>query len=132
MILHFSQIGFTDDLTFTVILLSIDQQSCSSIIPKNRDECKHFFVYDSSFSGAAGIMLSCAAGNPRLRLWAALQKRSLFIHPDNPALGQIVWGQLNGNFVAWQDTDIVHTKLSADMCQYLVAVFQLDLEHGVW
>ena len=28
MILHFSQIGLTDDLTFTVILLSIDQQSC--------------------------------------------------------------------------------------------------------
>ena len=93
MILHFSQIGFTDDLTFTVILLSIDQQSCSSIIPKIQDKCKHFlsmfFCFSRKlvhcitvpkgnpnsafgFSKAAGLLLHCANGKPELRLWLRL------------------------------------------------------------
>ena len=43
MILHFSQIGFTELLTFTVILLSTDQQSCYNILPETFRKCKHFF-----------------------------------------------------------------------------------------
>jgi hypothetical protein len=34
MILHFSQIGFTEDLTFTVILLSLNPSRRAEILPK--------------------------------------------------------------------------------------------------
>ena len=107
MILHFSQIGFTDDLTFTVILLSIDHKVAKALY--------------QSFFGNASIF------RPNFYL-----SQYLFVSPDDSALGQIVWGHLQGYFIARKNTDIIHAELSADVCQNLMAVFQLYLEHGVW
>src|SRR5215208_5933407 len=49
----------------------------------------------------------------------------------DPAAGQVVWGQLDADPVAGQDSDEVHPQLAADVGEHPVAVFQLDGEHRV-
>ena len=71
MILHFSQMGFTDGRTFIVI---------------------------PSLSG------------------------SVFAAPGDPASGQIIGREFNGNFIPGIDPDEVHPHLSGDMRQDLVPV----------
>jgi len=50
----------------------------------------------------------------------------LFKAVVNPAFGQVIWGHLNLNFVASQNTDAVFAHLTCRMCDDLMAVFQLD------
>ena len=42
-----------------------------------------------------------------------------------------VRGELYLNLVAGQNTDVVHSHLSGDMRQYLVAILELNTKHGV-
>ena len=51
--------------------------------------------------------------------------------PGDPASGQILGRQLQGNFVTRVDADIIHAHLARYMCQNLVAVGQLHFKHGV-
>lgn len=49
----------------------------------------------------------------------------------NPATGQVVRAQLHQHSVAEQDADVVHLHTPGDVCQDVVRVRQLDVEHGV-
>jgi hypothetical protein len=40
----------------------------------------------------------------------------------NATSGEVVWGEFHLNFVAWKNTDVVHTHFSGDMRQHFVAV----------
>ena len=53
---------------------------------------------------------------------------ALLISPDDPALGQVVGGELDGHLIPRKDTDKVHPQLTADMCQHLVPILQLHLQ----
>ena len=83
MTLHFSQIGFTDDLTFI------------SNPPFKKD---HFRLYHRSFGFASFIF--------------PIFPRFLLVSPDDPSFGQIVGRQLQGNPVAGQNTDEILAKLA--------------------
>ena len=88
MILHFSQIGFTDDLTFTS---NPPFPICIAIVPT----AGHTFP-DSSPNIIALVFLQS-------------QHLFLFISPDNSALWQIIWGQFQSHFISRKDLDKVHT-----------------------
>src|SRR6476660_8278876 len=47
------------------------------------------------------------------------------------AAGQVVRSELHLHLVARQDADVVHPHLPRDVRQHLVAVLELDPEHGV-
>ena len=49
---------------------------------------------------------------------------------SDPALGQVVRGDLDGDPVSGRDLDEVLAHLARDMGKYLVAVLQLYLVHG--
>src|SRR3954467_12391008 len=49
----------------------------------------------------------------------------------DPASAEVVRGQLHLDAIPRQDADVVHAHLSGDVGQYLVAVLELDPEHGV-
>src|SRR3954468_15563187 len=57
--------------------------------------------------------------------------QDLLVAVDDPATRQVVRRQLHHDPVVREDADVVHTHLAADVCQDLVAVLELDLEHGV-
>src|SRR4051812_33129956 len=57
--------------------------------------------------------------------------QDLLVPVDDPATRQVVRRQLHHDPVVREDADVVHTHLAADVCQDLVAVLELDLEHGV-
>ena len=50
---------------------------------------------------------------------------------SDPALGQIVGRHFNLDLVAGQDADVVLAHPAGDMGDDLVAILQLDPEHGV-
>ena len=45
--------------------------------------------------------------------------------------GEVVRGEFYLHLVARQDADVVHPHLAGDVRQHLVAVVELDTEHGV-
>src|SRR5919197_2934285 len=57
--------------------------------------------------------------------------QDLLVAVDDPATRQVVRRQLHHDPVVREDADVVHAHLAADVCQDLVAVLELDLEHGV-
>jgi hypothetical protein len=50
----------------------------------------------------------------------------------NPALGQIVRGQLQGDFVTSQDTDAIPAQSAGQVGQNHPFMFQLDAEKAAW
>src|SRR6266545_4880918 len=50
---------------------------------------------------------------------------------DDPPPREIVRGKLHQDPVSREDSDVVHSHLSRDMGQDLVAIVKLDPEHGV-
>src|SRR6478752_1854626 len=61
----------------------------------------------------------------------AASGQDLLVPVDDPATRQVVRRQLHHDPVVREDADVVHTHLAADVCQDLVAVLELDPEHGV-
>jgi hypothetical protein len=55
----------------------------------------------------------------------------LFIPENDPSPAQIVRTHFHSHFVAWQNTDIVHSHFSGDGGQYLMSIFQLHPEHSI-
>src|SRR5436190_24173752 len=49
----------------------------------------------------------------------------------DPTSGEVVRGELHLHAVAGQESDVVHAHLPGDVGQHLVAVLELDPEHGV-
>lgn len=45
--------------------------------------------------------------------------------------GEVVGGEFNLDLVAGENTDVMHAHLSADVCEDLMTVFELDAEHRV-
>ena len=60
-----------------------------------------------------------------------LQKK-LFGTKHDAALGQVVWCQLHGDFVARQNPDVMHPHFSRYMPQNHVVVFELDAKSRIW
>src|SRR3954454_5241128 len=60
-----------------------------------------------------------------------LHDLSLLVPIGDPASAEVVGRQLNLDAVSRQDAGVVHAHLPGDVGQYLVAVLQLDPEHGV-
>lgn len=56
---------------------------------------------------------------------------SLFLPKNNSSPRQIIRGKFHRHLVSWEDFDEVHSHLSRNMCQHLVAVFQFYSEHGI-
>ena len=128
--LHFSQIGFTDDLTFTVFSPfwnHIDNglgcfSSClilfKSLIKKKETSQKSVFY--------CIIIIQISSS-----IFSHFFSKKLLISPDDSSLRQIIRGQFYCYLIARKDTDIVHTQLSADMSQHLMAIIQFHLKHSV-
>src|SRR5437764_10577841 len=55
----------------------------------------------------------------------------LLVAIGDPTSLEVVRGDLNLDPVAREDADPMHAHLSRAVCQHLVAVFELDLEHRV-
>ena len=55
----------------------------------------------------------------------------LLVAVGDTASFEVVRGQLNLDTVSGQDADVVHAHLSRDVSEHLVAIFELDSEHGV-
>ena len=55
----------------------------------------------------------------------------LLVAVRNATSGEVVRGEFDLDLVAGQDADVVHPHLSGDVSQQLVAVVELDTEHGV-
>ena len=70
------------------------------------------------------LLLGRVSGSPRTP-W-----RSLVAVDDAPT-GKVVRRELHHDPVLGQDADVVLTHLATDVCEDLVAVFQLDAEHRV-
>src|SRR3954470_15942777 len=60
-----------------------------------------------------------------------LHDLSLLVPIGDPASAEVVGRQLNLDAVARQDADVVHAHLPGDVGEHLVAVLELDPEHGV-
>ena len=45
--------------------------------------------------------------------------------------GEVVWGELYLNSVAWENADVVHAHLAGDVSQHFVAVLEFDTEHCI-
>src|SRR5688500_9426226 len=56
---------------------------------------------------------------------------ALLVPVGDPTPGEVVRGDLHLHAVPRQDADAVHAHLPGAVRQHLVAVLQLDLEHGV-
>src|SRR5699024_7940990 len=94
MILHFSQIGFTDDLTFmsnppSLLCSAYNFRYFWAHHPKN----DHFIVYHLSIDKVNLFFI-------------------LFISPDNASFAQVIRGHLKSNFIPRQNLDKVHAELS--------------------
>lgn len=50
---------------------------------------------------------------------------------SNPALGQIVWGQLYFDSIARQYLDVISANFARDVRQYIKTVIQIDAEHCI-
>ena len=55
----------------------------------------------------------------------------LLVPVGDPASAEVVGGQLHLHPIAGQDPDVVHPHLPGDVREHLVAVLELDPEHGV-
>src|ERR687898_583088 len=55
----------------------------------------------------------------------------LLVAVDDPTPGEVVRRELHHDPVLGEDPDVVLAHLAADVGEYLVAVAQLDAEHGI-
>jgi hypothetical protein len=55
----------------------------------------------------------------------------LFLPKDDSPPREIIRGEFHRHLIPWEDFDEVHSHLSRNMGQHLVAVFQFDSEHGI-
>jgi hypothetical protein len=58
-------------------------------------------------------------------------RRDLLVPVHNPTAGEVVGRELYHHTVIWQDSDVVHPHLAADVGEHLVPVIQLHSEHGI-
>ena len=115
--LHFSHIGFTEDLTFISCLLSIllRRKKCDTKLPFEK--------------GAIYIISRLLLNNKFYFNFQIII--FLLIAPDNPALVKVVGRQLDRHLVTRQNSDEIHAKLAADMRKNHMLILQFHFEHGV-
>ena len=68
MILHFSQMGFTEDLTFISVIHSFLEKSPFTIITERLANCKHKFPEKQGFSALFSVFLTENENGTRERL----------------------------------------------------------------
>lgn len=56
----------------------------------------------------------------------------LLSSPGNPSLCKVIDGHFDRYLVAGENFNIVHTKLTRNMCGNYVLIGKLNLEYGVW
>jgi len=57
--------------------------------------------------------------------------QGLFLPKNNSPPREIIGGEFHCHLISWEDFDEVHSHLSRNMGQHLVAVFQLYSEHRI-
>src|SRR6476660_8565141 len=77
-----------------------------------------------TFIGASGWCGLRAGG-------AVAEEARLLVAVGDPATGEVVGCELDLNPIAGEDADVVHAHLAGDVREDLVAIFELDAEHGV-
>ena len=77
MILHFSQMGFTEDLTFISVIHSFLEKSPFTIITERLANCKHIFPEKQGFSALFSVFLTERADFREKSRSGALPKRLL-------------------------------------------------------
>ena len=55
----------------------------------------------------------------------------LFISPGYASLCKVIRRHLDNDLVTGKNADVVHTQLAGDVADYLMSVFELDLERSV-
>jgi len=80
-------------------------------------------------AGRAG--LQCLQGRGSNACRGTTNGRCLASAIGNSAFTQVVRGQLNGNFVPGQDTNVVLSHLAGDVRGYNVPIFQFNSKHCV-
>ena len=80
MILHFSQMGFTEDLTFISVIHSFLEKSPFTIITERLANCKHIFPEKQGFSALFSVFLTERADFREKSRSGALPKRLLVWH----------------------------------------------------
>ena len=122
MILHFSQIGFTDDLTFTVILLSFvvrlpsvpgTHQAKNMLKTALRLQYLYKIVRKM---GAIQASQQSSLEHYNTKTLTNQEFFALFISPDDSSLGQIVGGHFKRHLIARENPDVVHAELATDGC----------------
>ena len=68
MILHFSQMGFTEDLTFISVIHSFLEKSPFTILTERLANCKHIFPEKQGFSELFSVFLTENENGTRERL----------------------------------------------------------------
>ena len=102
IILHFSQIGFTDALTF--------------IIPSYNPV---FIVYSRAIAQTSILhYFSCA-------------RKTLLIAPNDAAFSEVVERKNHLHPVSRKDADEIHPYLARNMSLHAVSVVKLDYEHCI-
>src|SRR5690606_16961206 len=81
--------------------------------------------------GRTFIERSFCVRTPRRREVVPPRWRGSLVAVGDPTAGEVVGGQLHLDAIAGEDADVVHAHLSRDVGQHLVAVLELDPEHGV-
>ena len=99
--LHFSHIGFTEDLTFISCLLSI-------LLRRKKRDTKLPFEKGAIYIISRLLLNNKFYFNFQIIIF-------LLIAPDNPALVKVVGRQLDRHLVTRQNFDVVHTEFSADV-----------------
>ena len=113
MTLHFSQIGLTDALTFTIF----------SPFQNVRQLLYHLSILKASTNLPKNDRIPAILQSNRTKPF------NLFISPDNSAFAQIIRRHFNCYFISWKNSNKVHSQFSTDMSQNYVFVFQLSLIH---
>ena len=125
--LHFSQMGFTEDLTFMIF-----PPFC--VYVRGGGHC-FFLPVSAKKHGLPYRQTPKYCSTPhsfRQQKSAVFQGiPDLFVSPDDPSLGKVIGRKLQGHPVAGQDPDIVHPEFSGNGRKDLVAVLQLYAEHRV-
>ena len=60
-----------------------------------------------------------------------VSRTDLLVAINDAASGEVVSAQLNNYFVFWQNTNVVLTHFSRNVCQNFVTISQLNSEHCV-
>jgi len=91
----------------------------------------NFTINRTLFNGRLDLHIVKYVSMCKMLFIIGYQRFALFVSVNDAAPGQIIRRHFNGNFVARQDPDIVHSHFTRNGCQNNVAVFKTNLEISI-